>query len=300
MPADPRAPASHCPELIGAEPSVAELEPVLARIGDRLARTLPAGLARLSGGDIPLVKAAPPQRASLDSLREEGEALSAYCLMNVDRDPDSLPLLAVFDAAPLFRLVDRAFGGPGDVPEPLPDTFPLSAELLLARLETGLAEALGVALSALDGHDDDGWRRVVPVRRDTSLRHLDPFPADADLLALALQVEAPDGGPWSLTLALPITTLAAITALRRAPARHRRALPARPEQEPFASMPLEVTAVLVDMPLSMARLSGLRPGEILPVAVARSVPLRIDGRTLASGTIGEIDDRVAVQVTHAF
>ena len=65
-------------------------------------------------------------------------------------------------------------------------------------------------------------------------------------------------------------------------------------------MPLEVTAVLVDMPLSMARLSGLRPGEILPVAVARSVPLRIDGRTLASGTIGEIDDRVAVQVTHAF
>lgn len=300
MPADPRAPASHCPELIGAEPSVAELEPVLARIGDRLARTLPAGLARLSGGDIPLVKAAPPQRASLDSLREEGEALSAYCLMNVDRDPDSFPLLAVFEAAPLFRLVDRAFGGPGDVPEPLPDTFPLSAELLLARLETGLAEALGVALSALDGHDDDGWRRVVPVRRDTSLRHLDPFPADADLLALALQVEAPDGGPWSLTLALPITTLAAITAPRRAPARHRRALPARPEQEPFASMPLEVTAVLVDMPLSMARLSGLRPGEILPVAVARSVPLRIDGRTLASGTIGEIDDRVAVQVTHAF
>lgn len=300
MPADPRAPASHCPELIGAEPSVAELEPVLARIGDRLARTFPAGLARLSGGDIPLVKAAPPQRTSLDSLREEGEALSAYCLMNVDRDPDSLPLLAVFDAAPLFRLVDRAFGGPGDVPEPLPDTFPLSAELLLARLETGLAEALGVALSALDGHDDDGWRRVIPVRRDTSLRHLDPFPADADLLALALQVEAPDGGPWSLTLALPITTLAAITAPRRAPARHRRALPARPEQEPFASMPLEVTAVLVDMPLSMARLSGLRPGEILPVAVARSVPLRIDGRTLASGTIGEIDDRVAVQVTHAF
>ncbi|EQB17827.1 FliM/FliN family flagellar motor switch protein [Novosphingobium lindaniclasticum] len=300
MPADPRAPASHCPELIGAEPSVAELEPVLARIGDRLARTLPAGLARLSGGDIPLVKAAPPQRASLDSLREEGEALSAYCLMNVDRDPDSLPLLAVFDAAPLFRLVDRAFGGPGDVPEPLPDTFPLSAELLLARLETGLAEALGVALSALDGHDDDGRRRVVPVRRDTSLRHLDPFPADADLLALALQVEAPDGGPWSVTLALPIATLAAITAPRRAPARHRRALPARPEQEPFASMPLEVTAVLVDMPLSMARLSGLRPGEILPVAVARSVPLRIDGRTLASGTIGEIDDRVAVQVTHAF
>ena len=300
MPADPRAPASHCPELIGAEPSVAELEPVLARIGDRLARTLPAGLARLSGGDIPLVKAAPPLRASLDSLREEGEALSAYCLMNVDRDPDSLPLLAVFEAAPLFRLVDRAFGGPGDVPEPLPETFPLSAELLLARIETGLAEALGVALSALDGHDDDGRRRVIPVRRDTSLRHLDPFPADADLLALALQVEAPDGGPWSLTLALPITTLAAITAPRRAPARHRRALPARPEQEPFASMPLEVTAVLVDMPLSMARLSGLRPGEILPVAVARSVPLRIDGRTLASGTIGEIDDRVAVQVTHAF
>ena len=143
MPANLRAPASHCPELVGPEPSVAELEPVLARIGDRLARALPACLARLSGGDIPLVKAAPPQRASLDSLRENGEPLSAYCLMTLDYDPDSLPLLAVFEAAPIFRLVDRAFGGPGDLPEPLPDTFPLSAELLLARLEAGLAEALG-------------------------------------------------------------------------------------------------------------------------------------------------------------
>lgn len=299
MPADLRAAANHCPELVGADPSTTDLEPVLARIGDRLARALPAGLGRLSGGDLPLVKAAPPRRASLDSLREDGEALSAYCLMNLDLAPDSLPLLAVFDAAPIFRLVDRAFGGPGDVPEPLPDTFPLSAELLLARLEAGFAEALGVALWSYDGHDD-GQRRVVPVRRDTSLRHLDPFPEDAELLALALEVEAPGGMPWSLTLTFPMTTLAALTAPRRAPSRSRRALPAPPEQEPFASMPLEVTAVLVDMPLSMARLSSLRPGEILPVAVARSVPLRIDGRTLASGTIGEIDDRVAVQVTHAF
>jgi flagellar motor switch protein FliM len=34
--------------------------------------------------------------------------------------------------------------------------------------------------------------------------------------------------------------------------------------------------------------------------VARSVPLRVDGRTIAAGTVGEVEDRVAVQLQNAF
>ena len=288
-------PAHHCSELLGTGPSTADLVPAFSLIGERLTRALAVGLARLSGGEAPLVRAAMPVAATLATVEAGIAGLAAHTLMGMG--VSGLPLLAIFEAAPVFRLVDRAFGGPGEVPDPLPESFPLSAELLLAHIETCVAEALSFALDGQGGEE----HRVRPLRRDVSLRQLDPFPAHADLLTLSLDIEEPGLSAWSLTLALPTTTLAAATTTpRHGPPRRRRFVHPEPAEEPFASMPLEVTAVLVDMRLGMARLSNLRPGEILPVAVARSVPLQIGGRTLASGTIGEIDDRVAVQVTHAF
>lgn len=295
-----RTAARHCPELLGAAPVMTDLAPALSLIGERLTRGLAAGLARLSGGEPPIVRAGLPMDATLSSIAGEIEGLAAHSLMGMGAS--SLPILTIFDGAPVFRLVDRAFGGPGEVPDPLPDGFPLSAELLLARIEGCVADALTSALAGAGAprpdHADD--HRVRPLRRDTSLRQLDPFPASADLLTLSLEIEEPGIVPWSLTLALPTETLEAALAAPQHPVRQRRAASPDPSAEPFASMAMEVTAVLVDMHLGMTRLAGLRPGDVLPVAVARSVPLQVGGRTLASGTIGEIDDRVAVQVTHAF
>ncbi|WP_454796550.1 FliM/FliN family flagellar motor switch protein [Novosphingobium lindaniclasticum] len=289
-----RTTARHSAELVASGPALAELVPALVLIGERLTRALAIGLARLSGTDAPIVRAGMPMDATLSSLQGEIEGLAAHTLMVLG--PAALPLLATFEAAPVFRLVDRAFGGPGEVPTPLPESFPLSAELLLAHIESCVAEALTFAFGARDDH------RVRPLRRDTSLRQLDPFASGADLLTLSLDIEEPEMPPWSLLLAIPVATLAeAVAAPRReARGRPRRFAAPEPTDEPFASMPLEVTAVLVDMRLSMARLSALRTGDVLPVAVARSVPLQVGGRTLASGTIGELDDRVAVQITHAF
>lgn len=286
-----RIPARHSDDLVTSAAPPDDLAPALAMIGERLARSLASAFARLSGGDAPAIRAGTPKSTSIAAMQKEIEGLAAYTLMALD--PSGLPLLATFEAAPVFRLVDRTFGGPGEVPEPLPENFPLSAELLLAHFDNCLAEALGAAFA--NGGEE---HRVRPLRRDTSLRQLDPFPADTDLLALSLAIEEPGLPSWSLRLAFPVTTLAETIAAPRGLS--RRFAPPAPTEEPFASMPLEVTAVLVDMGLSMARLSALRPGDLLPVAVARSIPLQVDGRTLASGTIGEFDDRVAVQITQAF
>ena len=70
--------------------------------------------------------------------------------------------------------------------------------------------------------------------------------------------------------------------------------------EPFGAMPLSLSAVLVDMALPVSTISALQPGQVLPVSVARSIPLKAGGQTIAHGTIGALDDRVAVQITHAF
>lgn len=285
--------ARHCAELLGAGPSIGEMVRPLAKLGEKLARTLPAKLGRLVGGEAPMVRIGIPAEGTLESIAPGDKALASHSLMGLG--PRHLPLIATFGATPVLRLLDRAFGGRGIVPDPLPPAFPLSAELLLARIEEAIAAALSAGLGGDETH------MVRPLQRDTDLSQLAPFAPAEPLLQIVLEVEEHGAQPWSLSLAFPLSTLAAALVV---PRRQRRAASSGarpgPGEEPFASMPLEVTAVLVDMSLPFSRLSALRPGDVLPVTVARSVPLRVDGRTIATGTIGEVEDRVAVQLQHAF
>ena len=69
---------------------------------------------------------------------------------------------------------------------------------------------------------------------------------------------------------------------------------------PSRDCALRLNATLIDMLMPLSRLSGLKPGDLIPVSVARSVPLALGGKIVAHGTVGEIDDRVALQITSAF
>lgn len=285
--------ARHCKDLLGCGPGIAELVPALSLIGERLTRALAAGFARLSGGRAPLVSAGMPMDATLGAIQGDLETLAMHSLLALG--PEGHPVLATFEAPPVFRLVDRAFGGKGEVPDPLPDAFPLSAELLLGRIEATLAEALATALGG------EQPLQVVPRRRETSLRQLDPFAMNAELLQLAIEVEEEGSAPWSLTIAFPIATLAAVAMVPRHRAKGvRRDGPADPAAEPYASLPLPVSAVVVDMQLDFAQVAALSVGDVIPVALARAVPLRVGGRTIATGTVGEVEDRIAVQIGDAF
>lgn len=292
--------AKHCAELLGAGPSIGELVPALSRLAEKLARTLPPALARLNGGDPPVVRIGMPMDTTLASIDADIEGLASHGLLALG--PQGLPVLATFEAAPVLRLVDRAFGGKGLAPEPLPEALPLSAQLLLARIEDTVGAALGEAVAQVAGGSDPV--RARSVRRDSSLRQLDPFDKRADLLQIALDVEEEGAEPWSFALAFPCETLAAALAPRPAPrTAPRRAAPA-PTDAPFADLPLELTAVLVDMAVPFSRLSGLKAGDVIPVSVARAVPVQINGTglalTIATGTVGEVEDRVAVQLQTAF
>lgn len=291
--------AQHCAELLARGNAAPEdLLPSLAKLGDRLTRALSAALAPLCGGNAPAVRCAAPRECAMAELTTTIAPLAANCLMSAG--VQDAPLLASLEAAAVLRIVDRAFGGRGDAPSPLPEEFPLSAQLMVGRLETLVAGALGKALATLPGSDDAV--AVQPLRRDGSLAALSPFAASETLSALTLDIEEAGQTPWQMTLALPRATLAALlgnsdhTSTRKA----GRGAAQHPADEPFADLPLAVSAVLVDMSMAFSTLSALQPGQILPVAVARSIPLKVGGKTIAHGTIGAIDDRVAVQITQAF
>jgi flagellar motor switch protein FliM len=282
--------AQHCPELLRSNAATVPLMPALARLGDGVARALASALAPLSAGEAPLVRSRAPRECTMAELAEDIAALAANSLQTAG-SPE-LPLLASIEAEAVLRMVDRAFGGRGDAPSPLPTAFPLSAELMVTRLEGLVAQAVAQALGGLP---------VQTVRRDGCIVQLAPFADSETLGVLTLEVDDPGRAPWKVTLAFPMPVLEKLIGEGERPAaKPALAFQPNPADEPFGAVPLTISAVLVDMRIGFAALSNLQPGQILPVAVARSVPLKVGDKTVAHGTIGALDDRVAVQITQAF
>ena len=284
-----RAAAQHCAQLLRRGPEPAELLPQLARLGDRFARQLAEGLARLGGGESPQITPQAVREASFADLARAIGPLAANSLLVAGAA--AAPLLASLDAGAVLRLVDKAFGGRGEAPATLPGQFPTSALLMIQRLETLVIECLCAALGA------DGAVRAL--RRDGELAELAPFAADARLAVLTLEVMEGMRAPWLVTLALPLATLAELFGHGdRPPAAPTSPRAADPAAAPFADVPLPLTAVLVDMQVPLATISTLAPGMVLPVAVARAVPVSIAGSVIARGTVGAQDDRVAIKISH--
>lgn len=288
--------AQHCAELMRQDataPAPLDALPSLARACEKLARGLGPALAPLLGGVAPAITSAAPVEADLAALTARIPALAANSLLAVG--PTAAPLLASVDAAAVLRIVDRTFGGKGQAPSPMPEAFPLSAEILIRRVEGVVSAALADVL---------GVGAIDPIHRAGSLVDLEPFAEGTRLAIQTLTVEEAGVAPWQIVVALPMTALAGLFGEGKQAAA-RAATPTAPRQanptdEPFGDLPLTLSAVIVDMRLKMSALSGLRPGALLPVSVARNVPLRVGEKTIAHGTIGAVDDCVAIQITNAF
>ncbi|MEQ1639420.1 MAG: FliM/FliN family flagellar motor switch protein [Novosphingobium sp.] len=288
-----RIAAQHCAELLRRGPEPAELLSALGQIGERIARRLAPALATLLGGDAPDISAASPEELSKSELIEEIGPLAANALLACSIP--SVGLIASIDGQAVLRLVDRAFGGRGEAAGALPDAFPLSAELMVSQLETLIVESLSDALCLPD---------LRAVARNCRLSELARFPAATRLAVLRLSVSDGARSAWQLRITVPTGQLPELisragTAVDPAePATNRTSSRAAdPAAAPFADMPVPLTATLVDMLVTLSTMAGLQPGVVLPVAVARAVPVSASGTVIASGSVGSTDDRIAIKLT---
>lgn len=280
--------ASHCAALLSQRETQVELGPEFERFGARLAGALRACVAAVTDD-------AEVRIASLGAQTIAGAQLPEQCapLVAASRHLFGMAghvLFLALDGRAILEQLDRTFGGTGEVADPLPPRLPHTAGLLAQRLEKQVLAAIAGELGGLDFRPDDA----------TVADRLRPFLPDAELTALALEVSA-GGREWRIVLAVETAALSSLLPKRasapRAPTSRRKP---GIDEAPFADLPLSAGARLVDMAMPLHRLATIAPGTVLPIKVARSVPLQVGEIVIARGTVGEVDDQVALQITQTF
>ena len=283
--ANGRAIAHHCAELTGrAAPS--ELPDTrFAEAGADLARSVAASLGALLGGVRLRVACSAVENVLPDTLAERNAGIAANCLLRFgDAGPQVLTSIALRE---LLTLTDRVFGGEGEVMDSLPEEMPLTADLVASQIDQLLSGAFAAAVAPL--------AEPQVAARSPNYARLAPFTPGEECCAFTLVISEPDRPDWAITLVADATNFAALFAVepKRAPAPTR----VDPFAEPFADLPLALEATLAEMMLPLARLSDLKPGDTIPLALFREVPLKISETTFAYGSIGAVDERVALQLT---
>ena len=285
--------AQHCAELVRPARATSDPLPELAYAAERLVRALRATLSPLLGGETPHVECDTPYEIAAEDFGLPG--LVAYSVYAAGAD--DIALASSIDAEAVLSLLDRAFGGPGEAPRPLPKELPVSAQLMVERVEAILAAQLGGMLGQEAG-------AIRPLRRDTNLAQLRAFAPGTKLALMVLTICETGRGAWRLRIAIPMAALPDLIGIGKPSRGHSRdpsggppmtARPASPHDAPFSTLPLLLSAVIVDVAMPISAVSMLEVGQVLAVPIARNVPLRIGGLMIGHGSIGAVDDRVAIQ-----
>lgn len=282
-----RVVAAHCATLIRTGPSP---EALLPGFGDRLAAELRATLPGLLGETGAIVSCAAPAIGPDRDRLAAAQPCAIYLFATASGQPT---ILASIDGRAVISLVDRSFGGPAGGDNECPKEFPSSARLMIARVETMLLTALKRALYL----DEDGVLHCPARSRElpTAL----PFAHDCRTAELVLTITEPGHRPWTVSVVLLCAALDQLFGHRvdGAPGAGLIARSGDPAGDPWGDISLSLSAVLVDMNIPIGAVSQLEPGQLIPVTVARTLPLRIGRMTLARGTVGAIDGRLAVQLS---
>ncbi|RDC59132.1 hypothetical protein HME9302_00317 [Alteripontixanthobacter maritimus] len=295
--------AAHCAELLREPRAAADPAIAAEAFGKAFAAALVQPLASLLGGKAPRVTCK-LERADASVCVTDGGALAAHFLLEDDVRPHAI--VATLGGAAALSLCDRAFGGTGETADPLPETMPMSANLMLDRFGAVLARACGSALG--EGN------AVSLVRRSDAVARIVPFGRIAECFVLTLEVSeeagaAPDenaSASWSIRLIADVPGLSAW--LRAAEDSAPSAALDKTDQTTtttspiFGEIDLPLRATLADIKLPLSRLSRLSPGDEIPLPLRRDVPLTVGGRgrnarIIAHGTVGNFDDRAALRLT---
>ncbi len=298
-----RAVAQHCEELTRRGPRPEERAQLLASWRRDVARNVASDLVDLLSGTKLEAQISEPETLTGKAVFERIGMVAANSLLRCGGD-DRCALLS-FDIATAIALTDRSFGGTGEVATgedaDIGTGLPRSAGLLVEQAARAIAKAITRASAGGDAADRsaNGNAMADVIVRSESAARLKPFTPACECVFFKLNFGGDDGIRWVASLAMPAERLNGLLPGLGSPGgpRPRSSQAAQASDAAFGAIPLPLEAVLAEFDLPLARLERLAPGDCIALSVARDIPLRIGAQTVARGSLGTMEDRMALRLT---
>ncbi len=276
--------AFHCAELLSrtsaAQPPLAKLEAIAALIADQMSEGL-----RAISGSAPKVSCSEAQAITALELASITGADFNHAM--IETGVDRLAIIASFDCAAAFILIDQAFGGRGQIPDLIPAPLPVSITMMMSQIHQAIASAISSALGA------PAQVSLENIKQDKS----PCFAPKAPLASILLTMASDQGPEWHIRLTVQQSRLGDLSSTASGSYAAKLDGERSDAAEPYSAIPLTMRAILATSQISISRIAQLCPGQMLPVAFARHIPLCIDDVEIARGTIGAVDDAVAIKIT---
>jgi flagellar motor switch protein FliM len=280
-----------------SDPDAAHSE-ALAEFANDLCAKLAVQAQNLLGGRAP---AASAENAELRSGAALEQAMRER-MVHFRLDWSGMPrCLISFDCKAALTLTDRIFGGDGKYVDAQASEVPRSTMLAMEKVAVTLARPLPALLDPKGNlATQDAGLQDPQIEGHMKIAKLTAFPRAATCVSWTFTINQDDHDPWPFTISWLESDLKACLAPSGS-AQENDALTGGRLGETAAhsceAVPLELTATLAKMQLPLSRLANLKPGQTLPIPMHREVPLAVAGTTLAHGSIGTLDNQIAVRIT---
>ena len=278
--------AQHCEELLSNSLETVDVAGEFSRFGTRLARALQPRLAVLFD-----VRKLETELTGTSSCSAEGLSETLGEKMHHARfalPGKGLGVLASAKVSAVIGEFHRMLGGDGEGPAEAA-ALPRSANRFARQIEGELLAACSEASGRAD---------LSATERGSNLGEIVPGSVRTAIHTATIEVSRP-GLP---KLVLTFSTCEA-SFVQFAGGEDTVGQPVRRtigeggmENSAIGQVELSTTATLVDMAIPLHRIVALQVGTMLPVPIHRSVPLSISDITIARGTVGTLDDRVALEI----
>ncbi|MFN3944677.1 MAG: flagellar motor switch protein FliM [Allosphingosinicella sp.] len=265
--------------------------PALDRMNERMARLLRDVIEPFARAK-PRVDADPVAVRPFESWQAEQPEFTSLSLYRMK--PLKGGMLLAIPPEFVRRLVDAYYGGSGLPVARAAREFTAAEERLLTRLAEGLVGTVGQV-----------WAEVAPCQpqlraRETNIAFASLARGEEPVAISRFAVAWGQAEPATIEILYPLAALrsveSALAAKLHEDAGARGDEWKRRLDGAVRDVRIRARTVLARPELSVSELMRLAPGDVIPVSLPAMVPLLVEGRPVAFGTIGEHDGRAALRI----
>jgi flagellar motor switch protein FliM len=203
-------------------------------------------------------------------------------------------MMVRIDAALVGGILERFYGGTGGKTAFARREFTPSEDRIIARVSDAIMEAL------IANWGDAMHLESVLMARETDPQALNFAETTDQMLSQSFTISLSRTEEWPIELMFPLVALRQLEPLLSSSTVEEGRLPdpiwrARIAQQ-MGNIRLPAKTVLARPSLNLTELLALKPGDVIPVNIQRTLPLIVNNRVLAQGTIGEQNGRAAFMI----